>query len=278
MPSTRAGLLYANQQGVISRRRRKLSADTCTDSADTAHVARGVLICKLVRIITAMAAIEKTLDRARSSTSPAPERCNGPGRPKDLEKRAAILEAAMRLFPEKGFEGTSMDAVAAEAGVSKLTVYSHFGGKDALFVAAVRCRCDAILPREMVDVDVGAPLRGQLLTIARAFFELMMSESSLGMHRTLVASSRQSPKLARMFWDAGPMQVQAALAEMLGKEVAAHQLEIPDTRRAASQFFALLKGEHHARMLFGCGRPSPEETAAHLDATVDMFLRAYGAR
>jgi TetR/AcrR family transcriptional repressor of mexJK operon len=205
----------------------------------------------------------------------ASERCSGPGRPKDLEKRAAILEAAKRLFPQHGFEGTSMDAVAAEAGVSKLTVYSHFGGKEALFIETIHCKCDGLLPHTLFNVDIAAPVRGQLLGVARAFFALMMSEGALGMHRTLVASSQQSPKLAKLFWEAGPMRVQAALADMLDKEVAARQLDIADTRCAASQFFCLLKGEHHARMLFGCGRPTPAETEAHLEATVDMFLRAY---
>ncbi|MES2404113.1 MAG: TetR/AcrR family transcriptional regulator [Pseudomonadota bacterium] len=208
----------------------------------------------------------------------ASERCCGPGRPKDLEKRAAILEAAKRLFPQHGFEGTSMDAVAAEAGVSKLTVYSHFGGKEALFVETVRCKCDGLLPRNLFDVDVAAPVRSQLLGVARAFFAMMMSDSALGLHRTLVASSQQSPKLAKLFWEAGPMQVQAALAEMLQKEVDAHQLDIADTHRAASQFFALLKGEHHARVCFGCGQPSSEEAEAHVQATVEMFLRAYAPR
>ncbi len=207
----------------------------------------------------------------------APERCTGPGRPKDLEKRAAILEAAKRMFPQHGFEGTSMDAVAAEAGVSKLTVYSHFGGKEALFVESVRCACENLLPATLFDVDVAAPVRGQLLKVAGVFFDLMMSDGALGMHRTLVASAQQSPKLARMFWEAGPLQVQAALADMLDRQVAARQLDIADTGRAASQFFALLKGEHHARMVFGCGRPSAAETRAHLEATVDMFLRAYSA-
>lgn len=208
----------------------------------------------------------------------APERCTGPGRPKDLEKRAAILEAAKRLFPQHGFEGTSMDAVAAEAGVSKLTVYSHFGGKEALFIETVHCKCDGMMPRALFDVDPHAPVHGQLLGVARAFFNLMMSDGALGMHRTLVASSQQSPKLAKLFWEAGPLQVQAALAAMLQKEVDARQLEIADTRRAASQFFALLKGEHHARMLFGCGQPSAAEAEAHLEATVEMFLRAYAPR
>jgi TetR/AcrR family transcriptional repressor of mexJK operon len=208
----------------------------------------------------------------------APERCSGPGRPKDLEKRAAILEAAKRLFPQHGFEGTSMDAVAAEAGVSKLTVYSHFGSKEALFIETIRCNCGDLLAWPLFEVDVKAPAHDQLMLVARAFFDLMMSDSALGMHRTLVASSQQSPKLAKLFWEAGPLQVQAALARMLDKEVAASQLQITDTRRAASQFFALLKGEQHARMLFGCGQPSPEEAEAHLQATVDMFLRAYAPR
>lgn len=184
----------------------------------------------------------------------------------------------MRLFPENGFEGTSMDAVAAEAGVSKLTVYSHFGGKEALFIETVRCKCERMLPATIYEVDVHAPVRGQLLGIARAFFGLMMSESALGMHRTLVASSRQSPHLAKLFWEAGPTQVHAALAGMLQKEVAAGQLDIADTHRAAAQFFALLKGEQHTRMLLGCGKPTAAEAEAHLEATVDIFLRAYQRR
>lgn len=207
-----------------------------------------------------------------------PERCAGPGRPKDLEKRAAILEAAKRLFPAQGFDGTSMDAIAAEAGVSKLTVYSHFGGKESLFIETIRCKCDGLMPRALFNVDTTAPVRGQLLEVARAFFAMMMSEGALGMHRTLVASSQQSPKLAKLFWEGGPMQVQSALAAMLQQEVDAHQLDIADTCRAASQFFSLLKGEHHARMLFGCGQPSASEAEIHITATVDMFLKAYAPR
>ena len=61
----------------------------------------------------------------------------GPGRPKDLGKRAAILDAAKRLFIQSGFDGTSMDQIATEAGVSKLTVYSHFGDKESLFLSLI---------------------------------------------------------------------------------------------------------------------------------------------
>ncbi|OCG89579.1 TetR/AcrR family transcriptional regulator, partial [Xanthomonas euvesicatoria] len=70
-----------------------------------------------------------------SSSSPlnSKTKSNGPGRPKDLGKRAAILGAARTMFMEQGYAGVSMDGIAAQAGVSKLTVYSHFGDKESLF-------------------------------------------------------------------------------------------------------------------------------------------------
>ena len=203
----------------------------------------------------------------------------GPGRPKDLEKRAAILQAAKRLFTTQGFDGTSMDAIASAAGVSKLTVYSHFQDKERLFVAAVECVCQEQMPAEIFLADLKGPIRRQLLTIARAFFSLITSEEALAVHRTIVANAQQSPKLAQLFWEAGPKRTQEGFEAFLRDEVKAGKLEISDTHRAASQFFCLLKGECHARMEFGCGEPlTAREIDEHLNATVDLFLRAYAPR
>ena len=80
-----------------------------------------------------------------------------PGRPKDLEKRAAILEAGKRLFPRHGFDGTSMDAIAAEAGVSKLTVYSHFNDKETLFKSVIEAKCEEQLPPALFLADLATP-------------------------------------------------------------------------------------------------------------------------
>ncbi|MFZ1392197.1 MAG: TetR/AcrR family transcriptional regulator, partial [Dokdonella sp.] len=114
--------------------------------------------------------------------NPASAKSCGPGRPKDLEKRAAILQAAKQLFPEHGFDGTSMDTIAALAGVSKLTVYSHFVDKERLFIEAVREKCAEQMPFELFDVDVSGPIREQLMAIARAFFALVTSEESISLH------------------------------------------------------------------------------------------------
>lgn len=203
-------------------------------------------------------------------------RACGPGRPKDLEKRAAILEAAKHLFVKQGFEGTSMDAIANKATVSKLTVYSHYRDKESLFAAAVASKCEDQMPPEIFNADLKGPIRRQLITIARAFFNLFTSEDAVAIHRTIVANSRQSPKLARMFWEAGPLRTHNAFESFLREEVCVGKLAIDDTHRAASQFFCLLKGDFHARLEFGCCEGSTQrDIDAHLNATVDLFLRAY---
>jgi TetR/AcrR family transcriptional repressor of mexJK operon len=203
----------------------------------------------------------------------------GPGRPKDLEKRAAILNVAKRLFTTQGFDATSMDAIAAAAGVSKLTVYSHFQDKERLFTAAVECVCADQMPPEIFRADMKGPIRGQLVTIGRAFFSLITSPDAVAVHRTIVANARQSPKLAELFWEAGPKRTQYAFESFLRDEVNGGNLEIPDLHRAATQFFCLLKGEYHARMEFGCcGEVTEAEIQEHIGHTVDFFLRAYAPR
>ncbi|MFY2762766.1 TetR/AcrR family transcriptional regulator [Arenimonas sp. MALMAid1274] len=206
-----------------------------------------------------------------------PSRNASPGRPKDLEKRAAILDAAKALFPARGYDGVSMDAIAQAAGVSKLTVYSHFQDKDTLFVEAVKAKCEDLLPSDLFVARFEGPIRGQLVRIAHAFFRLITSDEAIAIHRIMSRQLPEDSHLPRMFWEAGPKRTQEAFAAFLKAEHAAGELHVPDCTLAASQFFCLLKGEYHARLLCGCSAPmeSPD-VDAHVDATVDLFLRAYG--
>src|SRR3546814_8328288 len=96
---------------------------------------------------------------ARKPAATAPARPASPGRPKDLAKGAAILDAAKRMFTEHGFDRTSMDQIASEAGVSKLTVYSHFRDKEALFAAAVQSPCETRLPDALFEPSPATPAR-----------------------------------------------------------------------------------------------------------------------
>ena len=211
--------------------------------------------------------------------SPAKPAASGPGRPKDLGKRAAILEAAKQLFAREGFNGVSMDQIAAEAGVSKLTVYSHFGDKDALFAAAVQAKCAEMLPDALFEIELTSSVRDQLKAIGQAFFALITSEEAISTHRMMMVPGNIDDRLKQTFWEAGPQRTHDAFAALLQALVAKGELDVPDVAIASVQFFTLIKGEVHARMTCGlCSRPGPVDARQHVDATVDMFLRAYGRR
>lgn len=179
------------------------------------------------------------------------------------------------MFTAQGYDGTSMDQIAAHAGVSKLTVYSHFGDKEALFAEAVRGVCEAQMPPELFVADLSGPLRSQLTGIAGAFFRLITSDEALAMHRMMLTQGSDA-RVRQMFWEAGPARVQEAFAGFLRARARSGELVVPDIDRAAAQFFSLIKGELHTRMASGlCGRPAAADVDAHIDATVDLFLRAH---
>lgn len=200
------------------------------------------------------------------------------GRPKDPAKRAAVLDAALSLFSGQGFDGASMDQIAQAAGVSKLTVYSHFGDKEGLLSAVVRAYCEHEMPMELFEPSPEMPLRPRLMEIAQAFYAMISGPQAIAGHRMLCAPHAMTPQLAQLFWQAGPERIQAGLAELLRRRVAVGELAIEDPDMAATHFFALLKGEPYARLMIGF--PADMDDAAtgrHLTGVVDMFLRAYRA-
>lgn len=208
-------------------------------------------------------------------STPAVRQGSGPGRPKDMGKREAILVAARALFLEQGYSGASMDGIAAAAGVSKLTVYSHFGDKEGLFNAAVHATCNQLVPDTLFVTDTQASLREQLLGIGRAFFALVSSPEALATQRIMLSTSTDD-RTRTLFWQAGPARMTAALGNALAPRVAAGELDIDDLELAAGQFFCLIKGELHSSMMCGLSSPlSPGAAERHVAATVDLFIRAY---
>src|SRR6478736_6498193 len=162
----------------------------------------------------------------------APEkRQAGPGRPKDLGKRAAILEAAKRLFVAQGFAGVSMDQIAADAGVSKLTVYSHFGDKEALFAAAVQAHFEQQLPDSLFAAADAAPLQDGLMQIARAFFAMIMDPDALAGHRIMCTPQVVETGMTQQAWAVGPTRAIDRVADVLQHHVETGELEIADIPR-----------------------------------------------
>ncbi|MFP6848153.1 MAG: TetR/AcrR family transcriptional regulator [Pseudomonas sp.] len=201
---------------------------------------------------------------------------SGPGRPKDLAKRKAILEAAKTLFLSNGYDGSSMDAIAAEAGVSKLTVYSHFTDKEKLFAAAVQSKCEEQLPELLFELSDEVPLAQVLLNIGRGFHELINSRESVELHRVMVSLAAQDSKLSRMFYEAGAQRVLLGMEDLLRKANQNGKLHIADPASAADHFFCLIKGGANFRLLIGCGEPlQGAEAEAHVRDAVAVFLRAF---
>src|SRR5256885_15539616 len=118
--------------------------------------------------------------------TPKPQR----GRPRDPERVRRILEAARRHFNEHGLERASVDAIAADAGVSKMTVYSNFGSKEGLFEAVVRERTDRVMGG-LAGVDALDPRqpRKALMTIGEQFLMLTRDEEALGKFRSVYGAA-----------------------------------------------------------------------------------------
>ncbi len=200
----------------------------------------------------------------------------GPGRPKDLAKRQAILEAAKAQFLRHGYEGSSMEAIAREAGVSKLTVYSHFSDKETLFLEAVKAKCEEQLPQLFSMRDAADPLEERLLSIGQAFLALINSPESLAMHRLMFSLAHTNPALVQLFYDAGPGRILEELERFLRQADQRGQLRIEQPRAAAEHFCALLKGGHNFRLLIGlAGTQSAAEAKRHVHDVVGVFVRAH---
>ncbi len=196
-----------------------------------------------------------------------------------MQKNAAILAAAKSLFGEHGYAGTSMDAVARQAEVSKLTVYSHFGDKNRLFRAAVRAHCAELFPEHGYLTDDSLSVEEGLLTIARSHARLATSHDAVGMWRAITSSSRHAPQLGQLLWEEGALRMRVLVSGYLEHMVEQGRLEIDDCDLAATQFMALLRGDLHLKRLLHCAdadcKEFQKELATNAEAAVSMFLRAY---
>lgn len=201
------------------------------------------------------------------------------GRPKDPEKRAAIMQAASKLFLEQGFDRTSMDAVATEAGVSKLTVYSHFENKETLFRTLVTCKCHEFLHgNDFGQLAALAPDEA-IYRVARGFLDLMFHPDVLALHRLLFAGLEHGSALADMFYESGPQPALAGFSKLLATYHTQGRMRVPDPFRAADAFYAMLRGDLFLRALLQLNEhPSTQALDDHAHFCTGLFCTALVAR
>lgn len=112
-------------------------------------------------------------------------------------KREAIIQAAITEFRANGFEITSMDRIAATAGVSKRTVYNHFPSKEELFAEILNQLWARISAEQSVVYNRDQPLREQLRPMLQAKMQLMADENFLTLARVAIAATIHSPERAQ---------------------------------------------------------------------------------
>jgi len=204
--------------------------------------------------------------------TPQPRR----GRPRDPERLRRIVEAAHNHFNAHGLERASVDAIAAEAGVSKMTIYSHFASKEGLFEAVIRDRTDRVMGG-LAGVEALDPTQPQksLLAVGEQFLTLAREEDALGQFRSLYGAAGSQPEACEAFYRQGADRLIGDLAAYLRRADAQGTLNIRHPRRAADLFLSMFLGDGHIRGLLKLGMPDARENRALLREAVRVFMAAY---
>jgi TetR/AcrR family transcriptional regulator, mexJK operon transcriptional repressor len=201
-----------------------------------------------------------------------------------VRTRAAVVDAARALFLQQGYAGTTMEQIAARAGLTKRTVYNNYGDKDALFtqvVADVLSYAETFTRRlheEFDDSVTAANLRCALDDLARRLALGIIRPEVLAIRCLLIGEARTFPALGSEYFDRAPGQVLDALASRFAHLARRRLLRVPDARRAAEQFAYLVAGAALDRAMLTGTMPSKEQITACASDGVETFLARYEPR
>ncbi len=190
-------------------------------------------------------------------------------------KRQAIVQAAIEAFRSQGFDATSMDRIAADAGVSKRTVYNHFPGKDALFAEILVQLWDKAAALTEQAYLPGQPLRMQLLALMRQKLRMLEDEHFVGLARVAIAEAIHAPERARdMVARLGDKE--EGLTRWISDAMADGRLKKADPAFASYQLQSLMKGfAFWPQLTMGQPALTRAEQAQVAESAVDMFLAYY---
>jgi len=190
-------------------------------------------------------------------------------------KREAIIQAAIAEFRANGFEITSMDKIAATAGVSKRTVYNHFPSKEELFAEILNQLWARITDEQAVTYRADQPLREQLIPMLLAKLQMMADDNFLGLARVAIAATIHSPEraqdmVARMGEREEGLTVWIRAAQADGR------LKAVDADFAAQQVQGLLKSfGFWPQISMGLPPLDADTQKAVAESAMEMFLARY---
>lgn len=196
-------------------------------------------------------------------------------RVKTDDRRAAILEAAVEVFREVGYERASMAAISARVGGSKATLYGYYKSKEELFAAAMMGVMEEQAAATIALLDPSEPDVGlALCRFGKAVMELLSTPDVVSIIRTAISEGAHSTLGATLF-SCGPERGLNAIAAYLAQLQEKGLIRPCDPRVAAVHLKGLLDAGTFEPRLFGAP-PCVDPKVAVADA-VEVFLRAYGA-
>lgn len=200
--------------------------------------------------------------------------------PKAMAKRDQILAGARRVFLRDGFAAASTDAIAAEAKVSKRTIYVYYPSKEALFAGVMRRltienpQTRALESMEEMSPGSEEELRRDLLELARKIIATMMQPDYLALLRTTIADTHKFPQLGGLFRATVPERALRSFAVFVerGRDRGVVREDV-DGETAARMFIGPLLTYAVLNGLLAGGPPQPPG-AEKLEEMVDMYMRA----
>lgn len=190
------------------------------------------------------------------------------------DKRAAILDAALKVFEVRGFTGARVDDIAEKAQVARQTIYSTFSGKDEIFRALAGSLADR-LTGPLPDDQEPSDLRNTLIALAVRMRTILLQPPSLALYRLLISESLHFPEMTKEVYAIGPRKSVTMLAEYLRKRLPSIQTD-EDALIAAEQFIGVVMGQSHLRALLGIHGVDPP-AKINTERAVDRFLKGWDA-
>jgi TetR/AcrR family transcriptional repressor of mexJK operon len=196
-----------------------------------------------------------------------------PGRIETAEqRRERIVRLAAPLFLKKGYDNVSIDEIIGVVGGSKATIYAWFGGKEGLFEAVVRQKCQDVVVA--IHVDAAGSLEAQLTEIGQSFLAMVLSPPILEFHRLMVSIGRTFPEIGRLFYETGPDSAYSIVATWIAKQQKDGRIIDEDPYRLAVLFLDMLIGEHQLSWLTSMpGAARRDKIDGTVRIAVNVFLR-----
>lgn len=198
------------------------------------------------------------------------------GRPKDLEKRKQILEAAKMLFLKLGYHGSSMNQIAKEAGVTKLTVYNHFKDKENLFTCAIEDTCETSINARPLTLTAQSDFQAHFYQACELALNIISLPEAIKLEHLLLELAAESNPLAMQFYNASHQRMCDVWQNFFEQAIQFHFIQTDDIEKQINLILSLLLGVRHHEVLLGIRLPpTPQEKQQIIAESIDLFMLKY---